>query len=519
MKGFAQFVFVISLLGVSAFTFPVPSRVVVGESRRAAGVGGHWNRAITTPSANSWANEQSKACSDHYCQNGGLCIPVFLVMYNCQCQPGWTGHFCEESTAGTTPAPATTQRPTGVCPTLDEVFAKIKDKLILSTNTRVTVELAGYIVDALATVYKDQGTLEGKAAQDQFVVIMSDGGTYREAPKDVMDLIVYYLNSVFNEVSQCWNWANKYVSLINSMTTTGVCPTVEQALAKVKDNLRANILVTDELASHIVDALTKVYTDQGTLEGTAALEQFLEIMSDNGKYTEAPKEIMDLIVLQLNTVYNVAPQCWNWAKKFVDMIRPYEKHALIPELMDAAPAAALSIVYHGNNVLGNNSGYENTPTQVRYQPLKITWAGMKPDNFYTTIMIDPDMPSRSTPIAEKTQVLHWLMVNIPGNGIGGRQIAPYIGSGPPPNTGIHRYTFLIFDEGTTAKDYTSIQPVDLVQIGKRVNWNFVEPGKPWSLRGFMEWAKLGKPVAGNFYTAQWDTWVDQLWRTFDTYYE
>merc|ERR1711990_483567 len=104
-------------------------------------------------------------------------------------------------------------------------------------------------------------------------------------------------------------------------TTTGVCPTVEQALAKVKDNLRANILVTDELASHIVDALTKVYTDQGTLEGTAALEQFLEIMSDNGKYTEAPKEIMDLIVLQLNTVYNVAPQCWNWAKKFVDMIR------------------------------------------------------------------------------------------------------------------------------------------------------------------------------------------------------
>ena len=105
------------------------------------------------------------------------------------------------------------------------------------------------------------------------------------------------------------------------MTKKGVCPTLEEALAKVKDNLRANVLVTDELSSHIVEALAKVYKDQGTLEGKAALEQFLKIMSDDGKYREAPKEIMDLIVHQLNTVYNVAPQCWNWAKKFVDMIR------------------------------------------------------------------------------------------------------------------------------------------------------------------------------------------------------
>ena len=43
-------------------------------------------------------------------------------------------------------------------------------------------------------------------------------------------------------------------------------------------------------------------------------------------------------------------------------------------------------------------------------------------------------------------------------------------------TGIHRYTFLVFDEGKSPKDYTSVEPVDLVQIGKRVNWNFVQPG-------------------------------------------
>ena len=98
---------------------------------------------------------------------------------------------------------------------MEEVLAKIKDSLITSTNNRVTVELAGYIVDALAKVYKDQGSLEGKVAHNQFLEIMSDGGKYRQAPKEIMDLIVYHLNTEFNEVSQCWNWAQKYVSMIS----------------------------------------------------------------------------------------------------------------------------------------------------------------------------------------------------------------------------------------------------------------------------------------------------------------
>merc|ERR1719419_1170024 len=176
-------------------------------------------------------------------------------------------------------------------------------------------------------------------------------------------------------------------------------------------------------------------------------------------------------------------------------------------MMDQPPPVKATILYNGNNVLDSNTGKENTPTQVRYQPLSIVWPDMKSDHFYTIIMIDPDMPSRSTPIEQKTQVLHWLMVNIPGAGVGGRQLAPYIGSGPPPGTGIHRYNFLVFDEGTKAKDYSSVIPMDLVDIGRRVYWNLAEPGKTWTFRGFKDWVKLGDPVAGNFYTAQWDAWA------------
>jgi len=198
----------------------------------------------------------------------------------------------------------------------------------------------------------------------------------------------------------------------------------------------------------------------------------------------------------------------------------YKQRGLIPELMDKAPPLFLKITNNGLNI---NTGKEYTPTQVRYPPNSITWPGMKPDRYYTIIMIDPDMPSRSTPIEQKTQVLHWLMVNIPGalhvGGVGGRQLAPYIGSGPPPGTGIHRYTFLVFDEGNCPKNWTRVEPMDLYQIGKRVNWNFVQPGKPWTLKEFMFWANMGEPIAGNFYQAQYDNWVDQLWRTFDQYYE
>merc|ERR1711990_1229886 len=83
-----------------------------------------------------------------------------------------------------------------------------------------------------------------------------------------------------------------------SLTKKGVCPTLEEQLEKVKNNLAAEDSITDELAGHIYDALVKTAKELHTLEG------------------EAPKEIMDLIVHQLNTVFHEAPQCWAWAEKF-----------------------------------------------------------------------------------------------------------------------------------------------------------------------------------------------------------
>merc|ERR1711990_259787 len=209
---------------------------------------------------------------------------------------------------------------TGVCPTVEQALAKVKDNL--RANILVTDELASHIVDALTKVYTDQGTLEGTAALEQFLEIMSDNGKYTEAPKEIMDLIVLQLNTVYNVAPQCWNWAHKFgfdkdVDFKRTiLAKKGVCPTLEEQLEKVKKNLAASDKITDELAGHIVDALIKVAKELKTLEGKAAHDRFVEIMSDNGKYTEAPKEVMDLIVEQLKTVFADAPACWTWAHKF-----------------------------------------------------------------------------------------------------------------------------------------------------------------------------------------------------------
>ena len=47
---------------------------------------------------------------------------------------------------------------------------------------------------------------------------------------------------------------------------------------------------------------------------------------------------------------------------------------------------------------------------------------------------------------------------------------------PLLGTGIHRYNFFVFDEGVKPKDYSSVEPMDLVDIGRRVNWCFTEKG-------------------------------------------
>lgn len=60
-------------------------------------------------------------------------------------------------------------------------------------------------------------------------------------------------------------------------------------------------------------------------------------------------------------------------------------------------------------------------------------------------MSDPDAPSRANPTVG--EVRHWYVVNIPGNKVSeGETLFDFIGSGPPKDTGLHRYVFVAFKQ-------------------------------------------------------------------------
>lgn len=114
------------------------------------------------------------------------------------------------------------------------------------------------------------------------------------------------------------------------------------------------------------------------------------------------------------------------------------------------------------------------------------------------MVIDPDAPSRNNPKFREWH--HWLVVNIPSTDVSkGEELSAYIGSGPPKDTGLHRYVYLIYK-----------QPGKLTCDEKRLpNTSGANRGG-WKARAFVEKYNLGNPIAGNFYLAEFDDYVPIL---------
>lgn len=94
-------------------------------------------------------------------------------------------------------------------------------------------------------------------------------------------------------------------------------------------------------------------------------------------------------------------------------------------------------------------------------------------------------------------------MNIPGNSIeSGNTLAEYIGAGPPENTGLHRYVFLVYLQDGQVSDYN---------IGHLTNTS--PAGRPmFRAQKFADRHQLGAPVAGNFFEAEYDSYVPTLQR-------
>lgn len=83
----------------------------------------------------------------------------------------------------------------------------------------------------------------------------------------------------------------------------------------------------------------------------------------------------------------------------------------------------------------------------------------------------------------------------------GDTLSAYVGSGPPPGTGLHRYVFLVYKQN----GQLSFDEPRLTNTSGDNRANF-------SIAKFAQKYNLGNPVAGNFYQAQWDDYVPILYK-------
>ena len=81
-------------------------------------------------------------------------------------------------------------------------------------------------------------------------------------------------------------------------------------------------------------------------------------------------------------------------------------------------------------------------------------AGVSTDTQYTVILTDPDARDREK--HEYREWVHLVVVNVPivkqeddsflFDTNSGDTVIEYIGSAPPPETGLHRYVFLVYEQ-------------------------------------------------------------------------
>lgn len=177
-----------------------------------------------------------------------------------------------------------------------------------------------------------------------------------------------------------------------------------------------------------------------------------------------------------------------------EQMKTFVDQRIVPDVLDKAPKGTLKVTYPSGVVV--DYGNTLTPAQTDKKP-KFRYSGKRP--LYTLAMVDPDAPSRLLPLFR--ELLHFLVVNIPGNKVDeGDVLADYLSPAPPMLTGPHRYTFVLFEQENGTKVESDI---NIPKNSTRGRMNF-------SLRKFAAEKNLGEPVAANFFKASFDSSVPRL---------
>ncbi|XP_052237079.1 protein D2-like isoform X1 [Dreissena polymorpha] len=174
----------------------------------------------------------------------------------------------------------------------------------------------------------------------------------------------------------------------------------------------------------------------------------------------------------------------------------FRNAGIITDVIDDVPGKLLLASWGSKNLY---PGDKMRPREITKEP-SIRY-DTETGGFYTLACVDPDFPSRAHPDPHESPVLHWLVVNIPGNEVQKGQVkAAYIGAGAPEGSGFHRYVFLLFKQTAGKMDFSTL---------KHIPNNKAEGRRRFNARDFAAKHSLVL-IGGNFVEAEYDDSVPEL---------
>ncbi|XP_052743888.1 protein D2-like [Bicyclus anynana] len=173
---------------------------------------------------------------------------------------------------------------------------------------------------------------------------------------------------------------------------------------------------------------------------------------------------------------------WSTSTKYSDIEEAFTSFLITPFVIPEVPPRLLSARFYANKIhLGNKIPAYGTvnPPVVYYEA--------KPEVLHTIVILDADPPSAIAPV--DTQMIHALLINVPGNKLAQSNYATaYYPTVPPVGSGYHRIVLLVYQQPCWIN-------MDSVQ---KLNGNYDN----FSITRFAAEHGLGSPIAGNFYLTQ-----------------
>ncbi|XP_072157717.1 protein D3 isoform X4 [Bemisia tabaci] len=193
---------------------------------------------------------------------------------------------------------------------------------------------------------------------------------------------------------------------------------------------------------------------------------------------------------------DIEPLCplfpYEWPPEEIE--RRLKDDDIIPDVIPCSPKYVINVTYiPGVTVYFGN---KLEPEELKKEPVKCGWP-VTPGHNYTLMLTGADDPSVANHM--NREFLQWLVVDIPGSDVlKGTTIAKYAPVMMPPDTGLHRYVFIVYEQPKVRPKWHE-PPIHDFNDGHRVKF---------SNQKFSRKYNLGDLYAANYFHSEPDPLED-----------